>query len=95
MSDVKVKLTDGSLPEEAKRRLKGTDLYDEDEEDMDYDSWKDIMHLSLGPFTIEYDHYTKELTVTGGILADVDCIGDEVDLIPIQYCRTLVVRPSE
>jgi len=91
MSGVNAKLTDGSMPVDTVSEAID-ELY---EDGCEHDSWHDIMYIRLGPYTVEYDHYTKELSVTGGILTDVDCIGDDFDLKSIEFCKTLVIRPTE
>ena len=87
MSKVNIDLMDGNLP------IKEIEIHSE--ESSDYDSWKDIMIMKLGSYTLEYDHYTKELTVTGGQLISLDAIDDNTVLKQIQWCRTLILRPAE
>jgi hypothetical protein len=98
MSGTDPKLDDGNLPPEEYERLRQEELYDEDEEDVGpnkRNTWEDICILSMGPYTVEYDPYTKELTITGGQLMDIDCLGDEVSIKEVQYCRTVIFHPSE
>lgn len=87
MSKVNVKLTDGSLTTPGVSINSSEDMHE-------YDSWNDIMIVKLGSYILEYDHSTKELTITGGQLMTLDAIDDHIDLRQIQFCRTLVLRPD-
>lgn len=95
MSGTDPKLSDGNLPPEVVDSLHKEELYDEDEEDRGRDTWEDVCIMRLGPYSIEFDPYTKELTITGGQLMDIDCLNDKISVEAVQYCRTIVLHPSE
>lgn len=95
MSGTDPKLSDGNLPPEVVDSLHKKELYDEDEEDRGRDTWEDVCIMRLGPYTLEFDPYTRELTVTGGHPMNIDCLSDDVTVKEVEHCRTLILRPSE
>lgn len=87
MSGNSLELSDGNLPEIE-------ELFDEDEEDLNVDAWRDMMFVQLGPYQVEYDHATKELTIVGKIDINVDCIDADSAITELFDNRTVILRPS-
>jgi hypothetical protein len=79
-----VNLTDGNLDMESKSSNKREDI----------DTWEQVIFMKIAGYTIEYDPDTDELTITGGVLTDVDCIDDDLKVADIPDCRTIVLRPT-